>query len=110
MTTHWKMGAEEFLTMVQSKTKCAAEGAAPDGQQLTDAERVAVAYCEMAAKEREAGRVPASYTSTTTCRECGQVYIFAGAPAGVDCCPWCFNRVRGLPIPRPQKEEADHGV
>lgn len=88
--------------MVQSK--------APDEQQLTDAERAAIQYCEMAAKEREAGRVPASYSATTKCVGCGPVYIFPGSPNRVDACPWCFNRARGLPIPRPQKEEADHGV
>ena len=112
MTTKWKMGGDEFLTMVKAKSatpKCA-EGAAPDEQQqLTDAERAAVDYCQRVAQEREAGRVPASYTSTTTCRGCGRVYIFPGAPARVDCCPWCSNRGKGLPIPSPPEEEA-HGV
>lgn len=71
---------------------------------ITDAERAAVAYCEMVAREREAGRVPTSYTSVTTCAGCGLVYIFNGAPSHVDACPWCHNRVRGLPIPRPPQK------
>ena len=68
---------------------------------LTEAERQAIEYCERVAKDREAGRVPASYISTTHCRGCGTVPIFAGAPARVDSCPWCHNRTKGLPIPRP---------
>lgn len=69
---------------------------------LTPDERAAVAYCEEVAKEREAGRNPASYTSTTFCAGgCGHVYIFPEAASRVDSCPWCRNRVRGLPIPRP---------
>ena len=67
----------------------------------TEAEKRAIEYCERVAKDREAGRVPASYISTTHCRGCGTVPIFAGAPARVDSCPWCSNRSRGLPIPRP---------
>jgi hypothetical protein len=51
--------------------------------------------------------VPGSYTTTTHCRGCGTVPIFAGAPAQVDACPWCHNRTRGLPIPRPSVSCAD---
>ena len=69
---------------------------------LTPDERVAVAYCEAVARERGKGRNPASYTSTTFCAGgCGHVFIFQGAPTRVDSCPWCSNRLRGLPIPRP---------
>ena len=68
---------------------------------LTPDERVAIAYCEAVAKEREAGRKPSSYTSITFCAGCGHVHIFPGAPPRVDTCPWCSNRVKGLPIPRP---------
>ena len=111
MATRWKMDADDFLAMTESKSaEATMDGVVDEAPQLTDAERAAVAYCEMAAKEREAGRVPASYTSTTKCGACGAVYIFPGSPNHVAACPWCYNRVRGLPIPRPQKEEADHGV
>lgn len=68
---------------------------------LTDAERRAIVYCERIARDRKTGRVPDSYTATTWCRGCGTVPIFEGAPARVDACPWCFNRAKGLPIPRP---------
>ena len=67
----------------------------------TEAEQRAIEYCERVAKDREAGRIPVSYTATTHCRSCGTVWIFQGAPARVDSCPWCSNRTKGLPIPRP---------
>ncbi len=50
---------------------------------------------------RERGEVPAHYTATTTCARCGMVPIFPGCPEAVLCCPWCFNRVKGLPIAKP---------
>ncbi len=52
---------------------------------------------------RERGEVPPHYTSTTICRYCGPVPIFPGVGEQVEGCPWCFNRVRGLSVPRPQK-------
>ncbi len=52
---------------------------------------------------RERGDVPPRYTSTTICRYCGPVPIFPGVGERVEGCPWCFNRVRGLSVPRPQK-------
>ncbi len=48
---------------------------------------------------RQKGIVPEHYTATTDCRHCGLVPIFEGLPATVDGCPWCFNRIKGLPIP-----------
>ncbi len=50
---------------------------------------------------RERGEAPLHYTMTTTCRRCGPVPIFEGCPPRVDGCPWCHNRIRGLPRPRP---------
>jgi hypothetical protein len=67
----------------------------------TDAEREAIEYAERVAAIRSRGDVPASYASTTFCEGCGPVHIFQGAPPHVTACPWCANRVRGLPIPRP---------
>lgn len=55
-----------------------------------------VAIIEM----REKGRAPDHYTARTECKHCGPVPIFAGCPPEVDGCPWCFNRIKGLPIPR----------
>ncbi|MHB8455359.1 MAG: TubC N-terminal docking domain-related protein [Acidiferrobacterales bacterium] len=48
---------------------------------------------------REQGEVPAHYTATTTCRHCGPVPIFPGVGPTVEACPWCFNRLTGLPVP-----------
>ncbi len=48
---------------------------------------------------REHGEVPAHYTATTLCARCGPVPIFPGCPETVLGCPWCFNRVQGLPVP-----------
>ncbi len=52
---------------------------------------------------RERGEVPPHYTSTSICWHCGPVPIFPGVGEQVEGCPWCFNRVRGLSVPRPQK-------
>ena len=67
----------------------------------TEGERQAIAYAEKIQTIREQGRVPGSYTATTFCEQCGPVLIFQSAPPRGIACPWCFNRVRGLPIPRP---------
>ena len=53
-------------------------------------------------REREAGTIPATYSSATVCTGCGPVPIWPGAPARVQGCPWCINRLQGRPIPRPQ--------
>ncbi len=54
-----------------------------------------VAITEM----REQGIVPDHYTASTECGHCGRVPIFEGLPAKVKGCPWCFNSIKGLPIP-----------
>ena len=57
---------------------------------------------------RSRGIVPDHYSATTKCRRCGPVPIFEGCPPEVGGCPWCFNRLKGLPIPRaPLCEEYD---
>ncbi len=68
MATKWKMGAEDFLTMLESKSATPKGADVTPDEQLTEAERAAIRYCEKVAREREAGIRPASYTSTTTCR------------------------------------------
>ncbi len=70
-------------------------------------EAAAIAYAEKVQALREQGQVPGSYTATTHCRGCGTVPIFAGAPVRVVSCPWCRNRIEGLPIPRPPVSCAD---
>ncbi len=52
---------------------------------------------------RERGEVPPHYTEVTVCAHCGPIPIFPDAAARVLGCPWCFNRVAGLPVPRPQQ-------
>ncbi len=53
----------------------------------------------MIGEMRERGIVPDHYTSETECKHCGSVPIFDGCPPQVDGCPWCFNRIKGLPVP-----------
>ena len=48
---------------------------------------------------RYEGKTPDHYTSTTECKHCGSVPIWDGCPPEVQGCPWCMNRVKGLPIP-----------
>lgn len=55
----------------------------------------------MIVEMRERGIVPDHYTATTECKHCGPVPIWEGCPPRVLGCPWCFNRVKGLPIPSP---------
>ncbi len=52
---------------------------------------------------RERGEVPPHYTEITVCAYCGPIMIFPGVAESVEGCPWCFNRVAGLPVPRPQQ-------
>ena len=47
---------------------------------------------------RHRGIVPDHYTATTNCKHCGPVPIFEGCWPESDACPWCFNRLRGLPM------------
>ncbi len=54
-----------------------------------------VAIVEM----RERGIVPDHYTAETECKHCGPVPIFKGCPPQVINCPWCLNRIKGLPMP-----------
>lgn len=48
---------------------------------------------------RSRGIVPHHYTAKTQCKHCGPVPIWDGCPPQVTGCPWCFNRIGGLPIP-----------
>jgi hypothetical protein len=60
------------------------------------------AFADLLAIEdmRQQGIVPDHYTATTVCRRCGPVPIWEGCAPVVAGCPWCFNRIKGLPIPR----------
>ena len=48
----------------------------------------------------ERGTRPTSYSKQATCAQCGPIWLWT--PGDVLGCPWCWNRIRGLPIPRPQ--------
>ncbi len=48
---------------------------------------------------RQRGIIPGHYTATTNCKRCGPVPIFDDCGPELDGCPWCFNRISGLPIP-----------
>jgi hypothetical protein len=56
----------------------------------------------------DAGECPAHYTAAAVCRHCGPVWTWANdgkdtaRSAPLAGCPWCWNRLEGLPIPRPE--------
>jgi len=51
-------------------------------------------------RDRGRGVVPASYIHRATCEHCGPVWYWHGGR--IASCIWCENRLRGLPIPRPE--------
>ena len=53
---------------------------------------------------RESGQRPAHYTQESFCKHCGPVWLWEGAPEHVQGCPWCFNRVQGVSVPRSGKQ------
>ncbi len=53
----------------------------------------------MIGEMREQGIAPDHYTSTTKCIHCGPVPIWDGCEPEVQGCPWCMNRLKGLPVP-----------
>jgi len=67
---------------------------------LNDDEYQALIRAIEARRTREKGQAPPHYTHTTICQHCGPVPIFPGVGEQVEGCPWCFNRMRGLPIPK----------
>src|SRR3990172_3089475 len=51
----------------------------------------------------EQGNLPNNFTATTWCNLCGYVYVPPELTNGgrVLGCPWCWNVVKKLPIPKP---------
>ncbi len=70
---------------------------------LSDDEYQALIRSIQTRRMRERGEVPPHYTEITVCAHCGPIMIFPGVAESVEGCPWCFNRVAGLPVPRPQQ-------
>jgi hypothetical protein len=68
---------------------------------MTAAELVSYAHALHATAEREAGRQPAGWDHASLCALCGPVWLWRGAAAYVEACPWCANRKARKPIPRP---------
>ena len=52
-------------------------------------------------RDMERGIRPASYTEQATCAQCGPIWLWT--PGQVLGCPWCWNRICGLLIPRPHR-------
>ena len=75
--------------------------AGPDWQEISGDPAQLKSFTELVMIEdmRHRGIVPDHYTATTNCKHCGHVPIFEGCWPESDGCPWCFNRLRGLPMP-----------
>jgi len=60
----------------------------------------ALRYTAQVVRQIRAGVRPEYWTANTECKHCGPVLIWEGCPPKLQGCPWCFNRIKGLPIPR----------
>ncbi len=78
------------------------ERAGPDWEEISTDPAKLKAFAELVMIEdmRHRGIVPDHYTATTNCKHCGPVPIFEGNWPESDGCPWCFNRLKGLPMPK----------
>ena len=54
---------------------------------------------------RERGEAPPTFTAIRNCAGCGPVFLEPWTQDPVEGCPWCLNRDKGLPIPRPKFQE-----
>ncbi len=77
------------------------ERAEQDWEEISKSPEQLKAFAELVMIEdmRHRGIVPDHYTATTNCKHCGPVPIFEGCWPESDGCPWCFNRIKGLPMP-----------
>ncbi len=78
------------------------QAAGPDWPEIENdpATLEALARAIQTRRMRERGEVPSNYTSTTVCAHCGAVPIYPGVAERVLGCPWCFSRLKGLPVPK----------
>ena len=78
------------------------QAAGPDWSEIENdhATLEALARSIQIRRMREHGEVPLDYTSTTVCTHCGPVPIYPGVAERVLGCPWCFNRAKGLTVPK----------
>lgn len=56
--------------------------------------------------ERASGRVPQGWTMRGHCVGCGPVWLLPGSIHTALSCPWCWNRIDGLPLPHPPDDAA----
>jgi hypothetical protein len=70
-----------------------------------DNSKALIAWADLLSERKliEQGIVPDGYAATTRCMHCGDIYVPPGLTNNgiVYGCMWCFNRGKGLPIPRP---------
>jgi hypothetical protein len=78
---------------------------ADDWGDYKDSPAALLAWADLIAKGRliEQGIAPANYTAVTHCDGCGDVFVPPELVNGgkVLGCMWCSNRVKELPIPKP---------
>lgn len=67
---------------------------------LSDEVIATFAQCASLTAGMRQGRRPHHYSHAAECSGCGPVWLWQ--PGVVDGCPWCVNRMEGLPIPRPR--------
>lgn len=58
-----------------------------------------------ATRYRELGIAPPGWTKYATCERCGPVFLWAEVK--VAGCPWCWNRVHAVKIPRPLAPDSE---
>ena len=91
---------KEKLVLIRSLKAIKRKAGADWDEIANDPEQLrAFAELLMIGAMRERGIAPDHYTKTTKCKHCGPVLIWDGCPPEVNGCPWCFNRIKGLPIP-----------
>lgn len=80
-------------------------------RQQREATAALLALCEaqVGRQRMDAGLPPLEWGEPVAayCEGCGPVLLWAGCPAVVKACPWCFRRKAGKPIARPHESNVD---